>query len=136
VVPPLLRATHQTFGGLVLAQFVTSALAMLPVAIVFGFNFPAVTLLIARHTESSRGHAAAVGRAYAANTLGAIVGATATGFWLVPRLGSFRVVALAAMVNLLLAAILEMRSTPRRLAAAAADLALLVTLAAVSATVR
>jgi spermidine synthase len=132
VVPPLLRATHESFGGLVLAQFVTSGLAMLPAAIVFGFNFPAVTLLIAGRGGSSAGPAAAVGRAYAANTLGAIVGATATGFWLVPRLGSFRVVALAAVVNLLLGAILELRSTPRRLAAAAADLALVITVVAVA----
>ena len=47
VLPPILRATHESFRGLVLAQFVTSALAMLPTAIVFGFNFPAVVLLIA-----------------------------------------------------------------------------------------
>ncbi len=131
VVPPLLRATQETFGGLVLAQFVTSALAMLPAAIVFGFNFPAVTLLIAAREETFRGRAASVGRAYAANTLGAIAGATASGFWLVPRLGSFRVVALAAAVNLLLAAMLELRSTPRRFPLAAVDLALVAVVAAV-----
>ncbi len=131
VVPPLLRATHESFGGLVLAQMVTCALAMLPAAIVFGFNFPAVTLLLAGGNRSSQGHAAAVGRAYAANTLGAIAGATATGFWLVPRLGSFRVVALAAAVNLLLAVLLEWFSAPRRRAAAAANAALLAAVAAV-----
>ena len=131
VVPPLLRATQETFGGLVLAQFVASALAMLPAAIVFGFNFPVVTLLIAEHEETSRGHAASVGRAYAGNTLGAIAGAAASGFWLVPRLGSFRVVALAAAVNLLLAAVLELRSALRRLPLAAVDLALVAVVAAV-----
>ena len=46
VLPPILRATHESFRGLVLAQFVTSALAMLPTAVVFGFNFPAAALLI------------------------------------------------------------------------------------------
>ena len=40
VLPPILRATHESFRGLVLAQFATSALAMLPTAVVFGFNFP------------------------------------------------------------------------------------------------
>jgi len=128
VVPPLLRATHETFGGLVLAQFAASALAMLPAAVVFGFNFPAVALLIAR---GAKDHAAAVGRAYAANTLGAIVGATLTGFWLVPWLGSFRVVALAAAANLLLAALLEARAVPQRRWAAAVNLALVATVAAV-----
>src|SRR6267378_3500755 len=44
VIPPLLRATHQTFSGLVLAQFVTSALTVLPVATIFGFNFPMVVV--------------------------------------------------------------------------------------------
>ncbi len=132
VVPPLLRATHETFGGLVLAQCVTSVLAMLPAAIVFGFNFPAVTLLITGRPEASGGYAAAVGRAYAANTLGAIVGATLTGFWLVPKLGSFRVVALAAGVNLMLAATLEFRSTPRRWLAAARNVALVLLVAAVA----
>ena len=111
---------------------------MLPAAIVFGFNFPVVTVLIAGPTpaegspahqgrtgdgalwpaggrpEESGRYAAAVGRAYAANTLGAIVGATAAGFWLVPRLGSFRVVAFTAAANLLLAVLLELRRRPRR----------------------
>lgn len=151
VVPPILAATNETFGGLVLAQFVTSALAMLPAAIVFGFNFPVVTVLIAGPSraegspppqersgdgsasltpgdglrpaggrpESSGRYAAAVGRAYAANTLGAIIGATATGFWLVPLLGSFRVVAYTAAANLLIAVLLHMRRRPaRRLALA------------------
>jgi len=132
VVPPLLHATHESFGGLVLAQFITTALAMLPAATVFGFNFPAVTLLIAGG-ETPGGHATAVGRAYAANTLGAIVGATSTGFWLVPKFGSFRVVALAAGVNLLLALLLELRSgAPRRLLPAATNATLLVAVATVA----
>jgi spermidine synthase len=133
VVPPLLRATHESFGGLVCAQFLTSALAMLPAATIFGFNFPAVTLLIAGRGETAGHHAAAVGRAYAANTLGAIAGAVATGFWLVPWLGSFRVIALAAAANLLLAVALELRSDAprfRRRLAAAADAALLAVVVA------
>src|SRR5262249_25965115 len=115
VVPPLLRATHQSFGGLVLAQFVTSALAMLPAAALFGFNFPLVALLTSGGDSTDTGHARGVGRAYAANTLGAIVGALATGFWLIPGLGSFRVVALAAGVNLLVAlAVMARTDAPER----------------------
>jgi len=126
VVPPILRATHQSFGGLVLAQFFTYALAMLPTALIFGFNFPVVTLLFAAR-DSAGGHSAAVGRAYAANTLGAIIGAVVTGFWLMPRLGSFRVVALAAGVNVVLALALDLSSDApglRRMAGAAVNLAL------------
>ncbi|MGH9580193.1 MAG: fused MFS/spermidine synthase, partial [Terriglobales bacterium] len=125
VVPPILRATNESFGGLVLAQFATSALAMLPAAVVFGFNFPAVVVLIAGSRREGAHYAAAVGRAYAANTFGAIVAAVIAGFWLVPRLGAFRVVALLAGVNLLLALALEFRSSGRRLTALAVNCALL-----------
>ncbi|PYV62149.1 MAG: hypothetical protein DMG97_41145, partial [Acidobacteria bacterium] len=105
----MLRATHQTFNGLVLAQFVTSALTVLPVAIIFGFNFPMVIVLLDRTAGTKSGRSATVGSAYAANTFGAIVGSLITGFWLVPWLGSFRVIAAAAGVNLLLAVALEFR---------------------------
>jgi spermidine synthase len=114
VLPPILRATHESFRGLVLAQFVTSALAMLPTAVVFGFNFPAVVLLIAgSKSQEEQSAGAAVGRAYAWNTLGAIVGAIAAGFWLMPRLGSFHLLAVTACLNLVLAASISWNSTLR-----------------------
>jgi len=126
VLPPILRLSHESFRGLVLAQFAASALAMLPTAIVFGFNFPAVTLLVAgKPAESGSGAGAAVGRAYAWNTFGAIVGAAAAGFWLLPRLGSYRLLAAAAAVNLILAALLFIVAAPRRYLAFALNLALL-----------
>jgi predicted membrane-bound spermidine synthase/Tfp pilus assembly protein PilF len=115
IVPPVLRATHQTFGGLLLAQFVTAVLTVLPVATVFGFNFPAVIVLLNSTAGGSSGSSATVGQAYAANTLGAIFGSLITGFWLVPWLGAFRVIAVSAGVNLLLALALEMRAARRRL---------------------
>ena len=114
IIPPILRATHESFAGLILAQFLISALAMLPAAIIFGFNFPAVVLLFTGGAHSQTGYSAVVGRAYAANTFGAIVGAIVTGFWLVPALGSYRVVGLIAAANLLLALALELFSRPRR----------------------
>jgi spermidine synthase len=141
VLPPILRATHESFRGLVLAQFATSALAMLPAAVVFGFNFPTVTLLIAGRPSfpgSGNGPGVraplgarqnAVGRAYAWNTLGAIVGATATGFWLLPRLGSFHLLSATAAANLVLAAVLSAVSTPRRLIAFAGNAVLLIAVA-------
>ena len=126
VLPSILRATHESFRGLVLAQFATSALAMLPTAVVFGFNFPAVTLLFAGGpSPSSTGAGAAVGRAYAWNALGAIAGATATGFWLLPLLGSFHLLAATAAVNLALAALLSAATTPRRVVALAGNAILL-----------
>jgi spermidine synthase len=130
VLPPILRATHESFRGLVLGQFVTSALAMLPTAVIFGFNFPAVVVLIAGpRTETGTGAGAAVGRACAWNTLGAIVGAIAAGFWLMPRLGSFHLLAATAGVNLVLAAVISLASAQRqsrKIFAVAANLFLLV----------
>ncbi len=133
VLPPILRATHESFRGLVLAQFVTCALAMLPTAVVFGFNFPAVVVLIAgprspAGREQEAGASAAVGRAYAWNTLGAIAGAIAAGFWLMPRFGSFHLLAATAGVNLALAAAISFRAVPLprcKLAHVAINLALL-----------
>src|SRR5262249_38870276 len=88
LIPLLLRATHQTFGGLVLAQVVTSTLTVLPIALVFGFNFPAVVVLLGHNAGNKSAESAWVGRAYAANTLGAIIGSLMTGFWLVSWLGN------------------------------------------------
>jgi len=110
----LVLGTHKTFAGLVFAQFATCALAMLPAAIVFGFNFPVVTVLIAKYGGSENSPSRAVGVACAANTLGAIVGAIATGFWLVPTLGSYRLIAATAAVNFAIAVFLLARQVPRR----------------------
>src|SRR5437879_12550766 len=67
IIPPILRATHESFGGLILAQFVSSALAMLPTAIIFGFNFPAVIFLDSGGNRSKSGFSRAVGLAFACN---------------------------------------------------------------------
>jgi spermidine synthase len=135
VLPPILRATHESFRGLVLAQFVTSALAMLPTAVVFGFNFPAVVVLIAGpRSANGNGAGAAVGRAYAWNTLGAIVGAIAAGFWLMPRLGSFHLLAATAGVNLALAAAISLASAQRvwwKISAVAGNVLLIVLTASI-----
>ena len=130
VLPPIFRLTHESFRGLVLAQFVTSALAMLPTAVIFGFNFPAVVVLIAGlHSPTGTRAGAAVARAYAWNTLGAIAGALAGGFWLMPRLGSFHLLAATAGVNLILAAAISFASAQRptlKIVAVAGNLLLLV----------
>ena len=121
MVPGLLRKADQGFGGLVLTQFVVSALAMLPTAMAFGFNFPVVVVLLDRGDAGQTGSSVTVGMAYAANTVGCIVGAVVTGFWLVPWLGSFRVIGVAAAINLLLALVLDSRAPERRVRHLAID---------------
>ena len=125
----MVTATHQRFAGLILTQFAVCALAMLPAAVAFGFNFPAVTSLIAGGQKGGSSRSASVGRACAANTLGAIFGSVACGFWLVPWLGSFRVVAMTAAANLFLAVILFAREKPRRTIALIVSAALAVIVA-------
>jgi spermidine synthase len=119
VLASILSANDGSFRAVLLAQFAVSSLAMLPTAVVFGFNFPVVTLLTAggeRTTDRSphgaekahaRGESALVGRAYAWNTMGAIVGAIAAGFWLLPQLGSFHMLLATTAVNASLAALLS-----------------------------
>jgi len=121
IVPELLRKADQDFGGLVLTQFVVSALAMLPTAILFGFNFPMFVVLIDRGDAGQTGSSVTAGKAYAANTIGCIVGAVVAGFWLVPWLGSFRAIGVAAAINLLLALVLDSRAPERRLRRLAVD---------------
>ncbi len=123
-ISPALVPANMTFWGLAVTQFVTSTLAMLAPAIVFGFNFPAVTLLITRSLMAENS-SAAIGRAYAFNTLGAIAGATLAGFWLMPTLGAFRLVGLAVVLNLTIALLMELLRQPRRIFALLCDFALL-----------
>jgi spermidine synthase len=126
VIPPLLRSTQETFSGLVLAQAVTCGLTVLPTAIIFGFTFPAVLVLLGGTMDAGASGAAAIGEAYAANTLGAIGGSLLTGFVLVPWLGSFRVIAITAAVNILLAVVLEWYSLPLRIRSFAVNFACLL----------
>ncbi len=126
LIPPLLRATGRTFSGLLVTQFVTVALTVLPAAIVFGFNFPMVIALAGRNASAGAGTSASVGTAYAANTVGAIVGSVLTGFWLIPWLGSFHVIAAVAAVNLSLALSIHLSSPQRNLVAVAIDVVLLI----------
>src|SRR5262249_12217830 len=78
-----------------------------------GFNFPAVVVLLNRTGRDGAGESKLVGRAYAANTLGAIVGAVAAGFWLGSGLGEFRLLAFTAGMDLLVGLSLELRASQR-----------------------
>lgn len=113
----LLRNFDEKFTSLVAAQAVTCALALLPATILFGFNFPAVLALVSGSnrpsTEKERSLSCSVGRAAAANTVGAILAAIAGGFFLLPWIGSFRLVALAAGVNVAIGVILSVNANNR-----------------------
>ena len=113
---------QNSFAALALAQFATSAAAMLPAATVFGFNFPLATVVIARRPGEGSAAGAAVGKAYAANTVGAIAGAVLSGFFLIPRLGAYRLVGFIAVANVGVALVLLARSEGSRILSAASAL--------------
>lgn len=98
--------TVATSAGVLIDKFSTDLLrcawAILPSAMLWGASFPlALACLAAPDTDPAR----VVGRTYAANTLGAIVGALAASLWLIPTLGTQRT-QMAMMTATALAAIL------------------------------
>ncbi len=85
------------------ARLFLSACILMPLTLCLGASFPAVV-------KACTGEFEAVGRSvgtlYSVNTLGAIVGAMAAGFVLVPACGVERMLTLAAVINLVLGAAL------------------------------
>jgi spermidine synthase len=122
LIPAILRATGNSFSGTVLTEFFVCSLAMLPTAIVFGINFPLVVAVLTGGNSTDSG-SATVGKAYAANTAGGIVGALAGGFVLLPLLGSFRLLVILAACNAVLAISLWFLQSQKSWPAIAANLA-------------
>src|SRR5258708_5607567 len=107
-IPEVMLVLLRDFGpglhSFLAAQAFTSGFALLPATILFGFNFPAVLALVSG-SEIANGDGTfshGIGIAAAANTIGAIFPAIGGGFFLLPRLGCFRFVAIAASLNVVL----------------------------------
>jgi len=105
------------FLSLVAGWTVVTVLVVLPPAIVAGYQFP---LLIALLGSGRRRIGREVGVAYAANTLGAILGSIAGGFGLIPLLtaqGVWRLVTLLLLALAAVAVVAGLRAgAPRRAA--------------------
>jgi spermidine synthase len=101
-------ALHATAATKFQFDLVRCAWAILPSAILWGASFPLGLAAIAPNAADA---ARLVGRAYATNTLGAIVGAVLTGLMLVPTLGT-RNTQVVLIVTCSLAALLA--AWPRR----------------------
>lgn len=86
------------------------ACLMLPGSLCLGAAFPLCVRLAACDTAAA---ARASGRALAWNTAGAVVGATATGLWLLPGLRFAGCITLGAVINLILAAVCATAEKPR-----------------------
>jgi spermidine synthase len=106
---PLLSNLHAVYAwlgipgsatGLTISRVLLSALVLLPPTIAMGATLPVVARgLVDR--DDARGRGSAI--LYAANTLGAVLGAHLCGFWLIPELGLARSVLAAGVVNLAIA---------------------------------
>ena len=82
---------------------ITAILMVFPVAVAFGWQFPVAVRCC---LPDSNLPGKATGWAYAANTLGAILGSIAVGFILIPYLGTTQTMILLAMLNMVLGGIL------------------------------
>jgi spermidine synthase len=80
-------------------RFICAFYLMIVPSVLLGLTFPLLLNLASRGAERA---GSSVGGIYAANTLGAIAGATLAGFVLLPHWGSFASLRASASVNLLL----------------------------------
>src|SRR5262249_46021647 len=105
------------FTAQVGAWTLITAIVVLPPALVAGYQFPLLIALLGSGRDHVGGH---VGRAYAANTIGAIAGSLAGGFGLLPRLtapGAWRAAGFSlGFLGLAAIALAARRGERRRLA--------------------
>jgi spermidine synthase len=90
-----------SFGASVSLMFVRAALVMLPFTILLGTTFPLVARIVCRDVGAA---GRTLGNVYAANTCGAILGALAAAFLLIPWLGLRGALLLLSATNVLLGA--------------------------------
>jgi len=111
-------------------KFVQCLLVLLPPSILMGASFPLAASLYCWGAEAA---ARDVGRGYAANTIGAVLGTVAAAFILIPLLGVRHSIFLTGALSLATALLCAMQLRPharRRAAVAASACALVVVLCA------
>ncbi|HEX9445251.1 MAG TPA: fused MFS/spermidine synthase, partial [Candidatus Binatia bacterium] len=109
----LMHGFGDSFNLFLSIQVATAAMVMFLPTLLLGMTFPLVARLF---TQSLYRVGSSVGTSYAANTVGAIVGAFAGGFILIPHLGVQNTIMLAVVLNLLIGWFLIM-ADPRMSAA-------------------
>lgn len=97
----LLHGFGDTFSVFLFLQILLSALVMFVPTVLLGMTFPLVARLF---TQSLYRVGSGVGSSYAANTVGAVLGAFAGGFVLIPQLGVHNTILFAVVMNLVIGA--------------------------------
>ncbi|HSQ11953.1 MAG TPA: fused MFS/spermidine synthase, partial [Candidatus Deferrimicrobium sp.] len=95
----LLHGFGDTFTVFLYLQIFLSALVMFIPTILLGMTFPLVARLF---TQSLYRVGSGVGSSYAANTVGAVLGAFAGGFILIPHVGVQNTIIVGVVLNLLI----------------------------------
>ena len=96
----VLAAMGIDFEGLNRTKMVLSFVALFPPALAFGGTFPVAVRLAPQSAHGGTG--SGIGRVYAWNTAGAILGSFSAGFWLLPGLGSEWTLRLVILLSLVL----------------------------------
>ena len=117
MVADAVAAPDASFATVVRLQSAIIAALMMPMTVAFGAAFPLAVGLAARSDETVPRDVATI---YTANTIGAIAGALAGGFLLVPALGLQNTVRAAAALAVIGFAIVAVGHAGRRLASVAA----------------
>ena len=99
----LLHGFGDTFTVFLWLQIFLSALVMFLPTVLLGMTFPLVARLF---TQSLYRVGSGVGSSYAANTVGAVLGAFAGGFILIPTIGVQNAIIFAVVMNLLIGCLL------------------------------
>ena len=99
----LLQGFGDTFTVFLSLQVFLSALVMLVPTILLGMTFPLVARLF---TQNLYRVGSGVGSSYAANTVGAVLGAFAGGFILIPHIGVQNTIIFAVVMNLVIGCVL------------------------------
>jgi predicted membrane-bound spermidine synthase/tetratricopeptide (TPR) repeat protein len=99
----LLQGFGDTFTVFLSLQMFLSALVMFVPTVLLGMTFPLVARLF---TQSLYRVGRGVGNSYAANTVGAVLGAFAGGFILIPNIGVQNTIIFAVILNLLIGCVL------------------------------
>jgi spermidine synthase len=96
---PFWDRLHLSFLAISIVRFIFAALVLIVPTALMGATLPVLSSYYARDRVRIGLH---VGSLYALNTLGAVIGAAATGFVLIPTFGMRATTATAAAINILL----------------------------------
>ncbi len=100
-------------GAPIVLRALAAGILVFPTTFLFGAIFPVAAICYAREPKKT---GSSVGLLYGANTVGCIFGSLATGFLLIPSLGSTRAMILLACINVALGAMLLVLERQRRAA--------------------